>query len=262
MTSVVAHPGVSIRSQVLDNTAQLHRLLEEEGLAPEALQRVIDDPTFRRQLVQFWMGSTPSANASLTVAAAAQIMGAGNFHGPEALTKLGVTMSKTASKKAFGKVPFSAEVLEACRDTHVLVACAGISLMEVWGFQTNLFYAKSDPWYKSQQFATTKVKAGWYLVRKTPVPDSTSNTWEEQLSLLTEVDEVPRASVLAQAILIHYLETDERLFPGIYVRFSDVVSGGVRVYLGRFDQDGLSVDSNWGTYRNSSVGGSASRKLS
>ena len=220
-----------------------------------------DEAAFQRAITAV-SSPAPSTGATTTVAAAAQIMGAGNFHGPEALTKLGVTMSKTASKKAFGKVPFSAEVLEACRDTHVLVACAGISLMEVWGFQTNLFYAKSDPWYKSQQFATTKVKAGWYLVRKTPVPDSTSKTWEEQLSLLTEVDEVPRASVLAQAILIHYLETDERLFPGIYVRVSDVDSGGRRVVLGEFGQDGLVVNDLWVTDRISSVGVSASRKLS
>ena len=202
----------------------------------------------------------PSTTPATTVAAAAQIMGAGNFHGVKALTTLGATLS-AKEKRAFKTVPFSAEVLTACRDTHVLVACAGISFMEVWRLKTSLFYAKDNPWFKGHDFAQAKVKAGWYLVRRDLVPDSTLMSWTDQLNLLMEVEEVPRASVLAQAILIHYLETDERLFPGIYVRVSDVDSDGDRVYLGRFDQDGLLVDAYWDTFRFSSVGVSASRKL-
>lgn len=219
------------------------------------------DETMFRQVVNMVSG-VPASTTPVTLDQAESIMGT-NFHGVNALEKfLGRSLSAKNKRDLNKAVPFSAEVLEACRDTHVLVACAGISLMEVWNVQTALFYAKSDPWYKSQQFATTKVKAGWYLVRKTPVPDSTSKTWTEQCELLTEAEEVPSASVLAQAILIHYLETNERLFEAIYVRVSDVGSVGDRVDLGLFDQDGLRVSGFWGGNRGSSIGVSASRKFS
>ena len=232
------------------------------GAGEEFWATLAHDEAMFRRVVDLVNGSPAPVSTPVTIDQAATIMGT-NFHGVEALEKLlGRNLAKRAKATLNKGVPFSAETLEACRDTHVLVACAGISLMEVWSAQTALFYAKSDPWYKSQQFATTKVKVGWYLVRKTPVPDSTSKTWAEQCELLTEMDEVTSASVLAQAILIHYLETKERLFEAIYVRVSDVASGGIRVNLGNFNQDGLNVNNNWDTNRNSNIGVSASRKFS
>lgn len=264
MASTVANPTVSdTYDKVLDNTAQFLRLLREAGLTDQARQRVIDDPAFRGELVRFWNGN-PSEGGTTTPEIAAGIMG-DNFHGIDALERhLGVKLS-AKSKKLFLTVPFSAEVLQACRETHVLVACGALSLMDAWQAQTALFYAKSDPWYgaASEQFARSKVKAGWQLVRKNPVPDSTSKTWDEQNQLLGQDDQVPSASVLAQAILIHYLETGERLFETIYVRVSDVDSGGNRVYLGSFDEGGLRVDGYWGGYRRRrGLGLSSSRKFS
>ncbi|MFO0862587.1 MAG: hypothetical protein U0516_02615 [Candidatus Saccharibacteria bacterium] len=66
---------------------------------------------------------------------------------------------------------------------------------------------------------------------------------------------------MAQTILIHYLETGERLFGAIYVRTSDVVSDGDRVYLGHFGQDGVLVDYLWDR-PDSNIGLAESRKLS
>lgn len=244
---------------------ELLLVLERAGMTVADAQKVIgskDNVLARSVLDYIRQGSTPASTTPVALEQAESIMGA-NFHGIAALEKLLGRSLSAKNKRDLGKsVPFSAEVLESCRDTHVLVACAGISLMEVWSARSALFYAKSDPWYKSQQFATTKVKAGWYLVRKTPVPDSTSKTWTEQCELLAETDEVPSASVLAQAILIHYLETKERLFEAIYVRVSDLVSVGDRVRLGLFDQGGLGVRSVWDGHRDSSLGVSASRKFS
>ena len=263
MASTVANPTVSdTYDKVLDNTAQFLRLLREAGLTDQARQRVIDDPNFRSELVRFWNGN-PAEGGTTTPEIASQIMG-DNFHGIDALERhLGVKLS-AKSKKLFLTVPFSAEVLQACRETHMLVACGPLSLLDVRQAQTGLFYAKSEPWYgqPSEQFARSKVKAGWQLVRKNPVPDSTSKTWDEQNALLAAVEQVPSASVLAQAILIHYLETEERLFEQIYVRVSDVGSDGSRVYLGYFDEDGLHVYRYWGDRRGGNVGLSSSRKFS
>lgn len=200
-------------------------------------------------------------NKYTTLDEAAQIMG-DNFHCIEALERHMAVKLSSKSKKLFLTVPFSAEVLQACRETHVLVACGALSLMDIWQAQTGLFYAKSEPWYgaRDEQFARSKVKAGWQLVRKNPVPDSTRRTWNEQNALLGQDEQVPSASVLAQAILIHYQETEERLYETIYVRCSDVNSIGGHVYLGIFDQYGLHVDNDWGSRRFNRVGLSSSRK--
>lgn len=264
MSAHIANPdAIGAFDKVLANAAQLHRLLREAGLTDQARQRVIDDPTFRSELVRFWNGNL-SEDGGTTPEIAAEIMG-DNFHGTDALERhLGVKLSPT-SKKLFLTVPYTPEVLQACRETHVLVACGALSLMDVWRVQTRLFYSNSDPWYgdSSKWFAHSKVKAGWQLVRKNPVPDSSRKTWDEQNQLLRQDEQVPSASVLTQAILIHYLETGERLFEDIYVRCSDMDYDSDRVRLGHFDEDGLRVgyywdgwDGNWGVV----VGLSSSRK--
>ncbi len=261
MAQTIADPSTSTYSKVLDDADQLHRLLEEEGLKDDARQRAINDPNFRAELVRFWNGAPAPSLASVTPEQAAAIMGQG-FIGIEPLQRhLGVKLSPK-SKKLFDRVPFSAEVLQQCAETHVLVACGALSLMDVWQVQTDLLYAKSDPWYKGERFATTRVKAGWQLVRKNPVPDSTSKTWDEQNALLGQNDQVPSASVLAQAILLTYLETKERLFKTIYVRTSDLDSDGLRVCLGLFDSQGLHVYYSWGSRQDSNIGLASSRKFS
>lgn len=261
MAQTIADP--STYSKVLDNAGQLHRVLEEEGLSPDARQRVIDDPAFRAELVRFWNG-TPTSATPVTYEQASAIMGS-NFHGFDALERhFGVKLSPK-SKRLFGGVPFSAAVLQTCAETHVLVACGALSLMDVWQAQSDLFYAMSDPWYDqpSEQFAHSKVKAGWQLVRKNPVPESTSKTSDEQNSLLGADETVPSASVLAQATLLCYLETKERLFETIFVRSSDVDNRGNHVYLGFFGSQGLVVDDGyWVNYQSSSFGLASSRKYS
>lgn len=190
------------------------------------------------------LGPTPKSGVTTAVDDAARIMGKGNFHGVKALqVHLGVTLSNATKKKWFGTVPFSPEVLDMCKDTHVLVACAGISLMEVRKAQTSLFYTRNDPWWrKEQRVAQVPAEAGWHLVRKDPAPNSTKLNWIDQLSLLDGgVDEVPSASVLAQVILIHRLETYEILFDDYRVRVSDVGSGGGQITISQSGLFGLDV---------------------
>lgn len=131
MASTIANPTASdTADKVLQNIAQLHRLLREAGLRDDARQRVIDDSSFRAELVRFWNGN-PVEDDTVTPEQAAAIMGT-NFHGVDALQRhLGVKLS-TKSKKLFLNVPFSAAMLQACAQTHVLVACGALSLMDVW----------------------------------------------------------------------------------------------------------------------------------
>ena len=221
--------------KVLSNTAQFLRLLREAGLTDQARQRVIDDPTFRAELVHFWNGNH-AYNDTVTPEQAATIMG-NNFHGIDALEHhLGVKLS-AKSKRLFGSVPFSAEIMQACAQTHVLVACGQLSLMDVWLVQTDLFY-DIDPWFKAMRFANAKERAGWQLVRKQPVSNSTCKSFNEQKALLGANEMIPSLSVLSQAIILTYLETKECLFPGIFVR----ASSGDRAILGQFNGRSFHID--------------------
>ncbi|HUZ92463.1 MAG TPA: hypothetical protein VNG29_00500, partial [Candidatus Paceibacterota bacterium] len=85
-------------------------------------------------------------------------------------------------------------------------------------------------------------------------------TWQEQQALLSKNEEVPAARVLVYAIIGHYLATGEQLFKGDFVRSSDVVSEGHRVYVGNFDSGGLSVNYYWDNYLIVNVGLSSARK--
>jgi hypothetical protein len=42
--------------------------------------------------------------------------------------------------------------------------------------------------------------------------------------------------------MLHYLDTDERLTPDVWLRCQDVDSRGLRVHAGYFDSDGFRVD--------------------
>ena len=117
-------------------------------------------------------------------------------------------------------------------------------------------------WYNKESFAKDRGEAAWHLVRKTPVTNSTSKTWDEQQALLAKDEETPTARVMVYTIIGHFLATGERLFENIYVRCSDVDSRGNRVYVGGFDSDGLRVVSFWDGYRDSSIGLASARKLS
>ena len=162
-------------------------------------------------------------------------------------------------------MPFSPKVLEECRETRILAYLAPLSLVGIWTANTPMSYSESNPRYgqEKEKFARTKVKVGWYLIRKDVTPTSLKKTWDEQLVLLGKNEEVPSAAVMAQAILLHYLGTGERLFESFYLRTSDVDSDGCRVHVGSFDADRLRFDYDlWDDDRSDYLGLASSRKSS
>lgn len=258
MASTIAHPTAS---QVLSNVAQLHRVLEEAGLSTKARQRVIDDPTFRAKLVALWNHDLLPVGATTSIATAARIMGA-NFHGAESLRHLGVSIPNPLQIQLFRSVPFSSEVLKECKDTHVLVACAGLSLHEVRKSQPDLFEYKAEKWWNSQPYFRSFAKVGWYLIRKGPVPNSLNEAWNDQVKLLSDMETVPSASVLAQAVLIHYLDTGTRLFEDAIVRVSDLDSRGDQFVVGGFSRGFCVGDFWWNAVCNESLGIASARNPS
>jgi len=145
---------------------------------------------------------------------AREIMGKNFFGIQEAIKYFGVspTLPQLA---ALSEIPFSETVLKELKDTHILVAIFPISIFEIRNkAKRELFERYDESRYQDNfddlSFAEERGEVNWQLIRKTPVPGSTSKTWEEQLSLLGKDDEVPTAQTLVYTIIGHYLATGER----------------------------------------------------
>ena len=191
---------------------------------------------------------------------AREIMGK-NFFGVEEAIKYFDVNPSDEQFTTFLEIPFSETVLQELKDSHVLVAIFPISILEIRAkVERKLFYRHEDSWYNNQKFAKESDKAEWKLIQKTPVPDSTSKTWQEQQELLNKEEETPTAQSMVYTIIGHYLNTGERLFEKIYVRTSSLASGGSRVNLGYFDSSGLGVNDYWDSNRYSNLAGSSFRK--
>lgn len=228
--------------------------------ADEVATRINTDPLFVANIARFMVngGYDPSTSQKL----AREIMGTNYFGIEEAIRHFGVNPSKQ-QLAYLSEVPFSEEMLKSCKDTHVLVAVFPLSILDVRTIakklaDQTLFY--NQDWYDKQVFAKDKGEVGWQLVRKEPIANSTSKNWNEQRALLSKDEETPKARIVVYTMVGHFLATGERLFEKIYVRCSDLDSGGHRVYVGLFDGKGLDVSLWYDDNRDSSIGVSSARK--
>ena len=172
--------GSSLDPAVVEQTLETLQLIIE--------RKTIDAPT-----------STPTE--------AARIMGR-NFHGTDEVeAKFGVNFT-AKQHRLLSVVPFSAEVLQACAETHILVAGYALSIIDIHGRATDAFYSKTRPWYgePEQRFATkTKVTVAWHLVRKSALPDSTSKSWSDQRLLVNVPDTIPPTCLVVYTAILHFL---------------------------------------------------------
>ena len=228
--------------------------------AEEVAARINTDPAFVANIARLMVngGYEPSTSQNL----AREIMGTNFFGIEEAIKYFGVNATKQ-QLAYLAEVPFSEEVLKSCKDTHVLVAIFPLSILDIRGIakkqsDRTLFY--SQDWYDKQAFAKDKGEVGWQLVRKEPIANSTSKTWNDQQALLSKDEETPTARIVVYTMVGHFLATGERLFEKIYVRCVDLDSGGYRVSVGDFDAKGLVVNLWDDDHRDDYLGVSAARK--
>jgi len=235
------------RTLSVHNEHELLLKLEKAGLSDELAQKVIASKD--NELVE------PTSNQK----SAREIMGKNFFGVEEAIKYFGVNPSRR-QLVLLSEVPFSEAVLEECKETHVLVAVIPLSILEIREkvHGKELFY--DQDWYDDELFAKEKGEIGWQLTRKTPIDNSFSKNWKEQLTLITEDDEVPTAQVMVYTIIGHYLATGECLFKDVYVRTSSVDSDGRRVRVGYFYSGGLRVGGHWDVNRDGSLGLVSSRR--
>jgi|GEM_PF-6197245 len=233
--------------------SEIKRQLNQPGgspLDPEAvalrLQRIVEGPT-------------PAPTGSTTPERAAAIMGPA-FHGVDALERhLDVRLAANENAQ-LASVPFSQETLVQLRETHLLVACAPLSLMGLRAKAPDAFYFKRA-WYAKEDFARQTLRARWRLIRREPVPGSTSKPWARQQAACSADELTPGVCEFALAIVLHFLQSGERLLSTVYARTSDLDSSRRRVGLGRFGPDGLRIRS-WGDHADYYIGLGGVRKSS
>lgn len=164
----------------------------------------------------------------------------------------------------FGDTVPSQEALEWCRDNgYILIAGPNrpMSLLEVRSLKKDYFYSKEGGWYFEQAVAQNdKAETRWIMLRKEPVPQSTSKNWNEQQALLSEDEVTPNVAEVAWCVTTYKAVRNTYLLSSVYVRTSSLDSDGDRVFVGSFGAKGLSVYSYWGGYRRGYLGVSAARK--
>ena len=172
-----------------------------------------------------------------------------------------------ADRDDLRQVALGESVLDACRETHILFPQPPLSLVDLRGGPAaSLLGGGRRAWYEAMLFAREKSEPRWCLLRRGIVPGSAYRTYAEQQALLQD-EEVPRACEVVLGTLAFYLETGVRLFDhGVLARCRDTVErygnvqdGGVNV--GRFEREGLSVETLWLDYRLHHLGVAATRKL-
>lgn len=156
---------------------------------------------------------------------AREIMGK-NFFGIEEAVKFFGVKPSIHDIAMLREIPFSEEVLQESKYSHVLIAVFPLSIREIRDRVGKKLFA-SD-WYNEQFFANEHGEVSWQLVRKAPAPNTISNEINDQIEPIDENDEVPNARVVVYAAVEYYFTIGKHLFKDIYVRTSSVRSSNGR----------------------------------
>lgn len=239
-----------------------NRALREANLDKDSLQRIFErGGEFQAYIVagvRRFTAKVPDYDLART------ILGK-DFISPEEVAKSRKGVVYTDDQLAqFGDTVPSQEVLEWCRDNSYMVVAGPnkpMSLLEVRDLRSDYFYSKEGGWYAEQAFAQNdKAETRWIMLRKEPVPGSTSKNWNEQQALLSDDEATLNAAEVVWCVTTYKAVRNIYLLPSVYVRTSSLGSDGDRVNVGHFDSVGLRVDSYWDAYRNGNVGLSTARK--
>lgn len=253
-------------SNMVSRTLSVHKehelllKLEIAGLNDELAQRIVGSRgnSLAKRIIRFIENGGFDLSTSQKLAR--EIMGKNFFGIKDAVNHFEIDPSETQTV-ILSEIPFTDDVLESCKDTHVLVAVFPMSILDIRGkVEHKLFSSHEDGWYNEESFAKDKGKTRWHLIRKTSVANLNLKTWDEQQVFLTKNEEIPSARVLVYTIIGHFLATRERLFEYVYGRTSSVDSKGHHVGVGYFENGLLHVRNGFDSTRDLIVGVSSARK--
>jgi tetratricopeptide (TPR) repeat protein len=150
------------------------------------------------------------------------------------------------------------------RDTHLLVlvpekvngrpfhldSLAELIKSPKSGHKTEYRYYNSDV---KKELGTKSLGSYWVLMTREVIPDSTHKSYEDQKALVQQYAqkskipyEFPKALEAATAILMHHVETGERLYPNIWTRCQEKVCNNQwPAAIGGFSSGGLSLRYYW-----------------
>lgn len=120
---------------------------------------------------------------------------------------------------------------------HKYTGSSLLELKEKFGTGKKGFWDNS--WWLKEFFADEKPEVGEYEIEVSN--DLADMTYDEQLRKLDKDFTPTHPAILAEAILVHYEKTGEKLAEDYYLRTSSLDSDGFRVYVGVFVAKGLSV---------------------
>ena len=99
---------------------------------------------------------------------AREIMGK-NFLGIEEVSEHYGIVFGNEQLARMSRIPFLGATLEACKDTHMLVAGFPMTILEIrakTSKNSKTFYSQGNTWYDKQVFAANeRVRLRWYLIR-------------------------------------------------------------------------------------------------
>lgn len=194
---------------------------------------------------------------------AQQILGI-DFITPEEIMKVAAVIYDEKQLDTLHDTIPSEDVLRWCMEHNYAVIAAPphpINLLNIRMLDSDLFYSKSGGWYSERKLASyNKTTQGWLLIRKDPMPESTSKNWNEQNKLLSGVESVPNSAEVSWLVTIYFKVRGIRLFERLYVRCSDLDSDGYRVRVGGFAAKGLRVSDDRDDYRYGRLGLASARK--
>ena len=152
-------------------------------------------------------------------------------------------------------VPFSAQELQECADTHILIPGCGQTIKEMFFADPDAFSSEHTGWIyhygfyakdndDEYDFATTaRVAVGWHLVRKSPSPNTFWQSWYTQQAGVIPPWTIPPADLMIQTVISHCLVTGVHLLSEVYARTSST-NGNRQVSVGLFDFKGLHFDAD------------------
>lgn len=155
---------------------------------------------FVEKLVNFALYDGFVATASQKQAR--KIMGE-NFFGVEEVIKYFRVAPKQEDLATLASIPFPKKTLEACKDTHYLLAVFPMSIQDMRNLRLDKVYVAVRDEYMREKFVHDRGILGWHLVLKTNVSHQKKN--------LTFATVVPSVQVVAYMVVAHYMKTGRML---------------------------------------------------